>query len=146
MTASAGAPARVLRQFEPAADPGVGAPRAAEAPRPRLRVVRAPATGRSRVPFVALCVAIVAGALVTALLLNIQMARDSFERNTLNAQVSQTAQGVQDLTSKLDAASAPGALARTARSLGMVPSTGQGFLRLSDGKVIATPEAAGAKG
>ncbi len=108
--------------------------------------MRAPATGRSRVPFVALCVAIVAGALVTALLLNIQMARDSFERNTLNAQLAQTAQDTQDLTSRLDAASAPSALARTARSLGMVPGAGQGFLRLSDGKVIATPEVAGAKG
>jgi hypothetical protein len=137
-----GSAARVLRQFDPATTPTPGVERPSA---PRLRIVRSPHADRSRAPFVMLCVGLVCAAMVAVLVLNIQMARDSFQATAVQLQVAQTAQDVQRLQSQLDTASSPSHLASQARSLGMVTQGAQGFLRLSDGKIIGTTTD-GAKG
>lgn len=143
MSATTGSAARVLRQF----DPATAAPAPVRAPEaPRLRIVRSPHADRSRAPFVLLCVALVCAAMATVLVLNIQMARDSFAASDVQVRVAQTAQDVQRIRSELDAAASPAELASRSRSLGMVPQEAQAFLRLSDGTVLGVPAAEGGRG
>lgn len=113
---------------------------------PRLRLVRAPLHARTRVPFVLLCIAILVSALLGALVLNTSMARGAYEAHDLQIELAQEARTEQDLTTQLLAHTAPGALAASARALGMVPVPGLAFLRLSDGAVLGSPTPAGAGG
>ena len=112
------------------------------APRPRLRLVRAPAHERTRVPFVLLCMAILVGALLGALLLNTNMARGAYEAHHLKLELATQARDEQSLSTALDAKASPAQLAAAAQALGMVPAPGLAFLRLSDGAVLGRPEAA----
>lgn len=130
--------------FRPASRPAAS-PRTTP-PAPRLRVVRAPQTARTRVPFVVLCMAILAGALLCALLLNTTMARGAYEAHDLKQELARLAQQELDLSAELDARAAPEALAASARSLGMVPAASPAWLRLSDGAVLGSPTPAGAGG
>ncbi|MCV2393426.1 hypothetical protein OEB99_03825 [Actinotalea sp. M2MS4P-6] len=98
-----------------------------------------PARARTRVPFVALCMAVLAAALLTVLLLNTAMAQGEYERYGLATRLAQSAQRQQELVTELDEAAAPAKLAARARALGMVPSTTGGYLRLSDGAVLGDP-------
>lgn len=113
------------------------------APRPRLRVVRAPAQARTRVPFVLTCITTLASALLGVLLLNTSMAQMEYERYHLATRLSQSAQANQEMRGRLEQVSSPQALAEAARGLGMVPSTSAGYLRLSDGAVLGNPAPAG---
>lgn len=113
--------------------------RPAAAPPPRLRVVRAPAQARSRVPFVLACMALLGGALLAALLLNTQVASLAFERYELSNELGQLRQDRMDLVAQLDAKSSPTQLAQAARGLGMVEANGTGWLRLADGSVQGAP-------
>ncbi|PJI94344.1 hypothetical protein [Luteimicrobium subarcticum] len=144
MSTTDGATARVLRQFDPAGGQERSAAGAspAVANGPRLRVVRAPGADRSRAPFALLCGAVVLGALVLALLLNVQMAHGSFVSQQLEVDLARTAQDTQKLQSQVDAASSPAQLARSARELGMQPRSSQAFLRLADGKVLGATKPA----
>jgi hypothetical protein len=108
-------------------------------PKPRLRVVPPPRRARSRVPFVLACMALLTGALLVALLLNTAMAQGEYERFQLATRLAQSAQLQQELATRLDEVAAPTALAERAESLGMVPSTSRGYLRLSDGAVLGDP-------
>ncbi len=117
-----------------------------EAPRetpPRLRVVPPPRRARTRVPFVALCMAVLAASLLGVLLLNTAMAQGEYERYGLATRLAQSAQQQQELVTELDEAAAPARLAARAKALGMVPSTTGGYLRLSDGAVLGSPTPAG---
>ncbi len=113
---------------------------------PRLRVVAAPAQARTRVPFVLACMAVLAAALLTALLLNTSTAGHAFERYTLTNQLARLQQDQLDLQAQLDARSSPANLAAAARAIGMVPANGTGWLRLADGSVQGSPTPAGAGG
>jgi hypothetical protein len=115
-------------------------------PAPRLRVVAAPATARTRVPFVLACMAVLAAALIAALLLTTSTAGIAFERYTLTNQLARLQQDQLDLQAQLDAKSSPANLAAAARGIGMVPANGTGWLRLSDGTVQGAPAPAGAAG
>ncbi|GHS86612.1 hypothetical protein AGMMS50218_06800 [Actinomycetota bacterium] len=110
---------------------------------PRLRLVRPPAQARTRVPFVLACMAILAVALISALLLNTNMARGAYERHDLESELSQLAQSEQDLSAQLDQRASAAQLAAAARALGMVPADSTAWLRLSDGTVQGAPGAAG---
>lgn len=114
-------------------------------PRPRLRVVPAPAQARTRVPFVMLCMAVLAAALLGALLLNTSMAQGEYSRLDLQARLAQSAQAQQQMAGELESAASPASLAEAARALGMLPATG-GYLRLSDGAVLGDPSPAGGQG
>ena len=117
--------------------------RPATTPRPRLRVVGAPAQARSRAPFVLACMAVLAGALLTALLLNTQMASLAFERYELSNELGRLRQDRMDLVAQHDMRSSPTQLAAEARRLGMVEANGTGWLRLADGSVQGAPAPAG---
>lgn len=130
-----------------AAAPRPANPRPAEqAAPPRLRVVAAPTTARTRVPFVLACMAVLAAALLAALLLNTSTASRAFERYTLTNQLARLQQDQLDLQAQLDAKSSPANLATAARAIGMVPANGTGWLRLSDGSVQGAPAPAGSGG
>jgi len=126
--------------------PAPSRPRPASAPAPRLRVVRAPEHARTRVPFILACMAVLAGALLSALLLNTSMAASAYAKYDLSNELGRLNQDQQDLTAQLDAKASPTQLAAAAAALGMVPTNGTGWLRLSDGSVQGTPEPAGAGG
>jgi len=113
---------------------------------PRLRIVRAPQSSRARVPFVLLNIAILVGSLLGALVLNTAMAGRSYEAHDLQSELAGLARTEQDLSSQLLAHKAPGALATSARALGMVPAPELAFLRLSDGAILGSPTPAQAGG
>jgi hypothetical protein len=118
----------------------------AAAPRPRLEVVRAPANPRTRVPFVLLCMAVLAASLLGALVLNTAMAQGEYERQQLQTRLAESLQESERLAGELEHAASPAELSRAARALGMVPTTHGGYLRLSDGAVLGDPVPAGSDG
>ncbi|GIG37240.1 hypothetical protein [Cellulomonas pakistanensis] len=103
--------------------------------RPRLRLVRPPAQARTHVPFVVTCMAILAGALIAALLLNTQLAAGSYEQRSMDVRLAELARSEQALSAELDANKAPANLAARAAAQGMVPAGSTGWLQLSDGTV-----------
>ena len=111
----------------------------AEPGRPRLRVVRAPAQRRTRVPFVALCMSVLASALLGALLLHTTMAQGEYARLDLQQRLAESAQAQEQVRAELERAQSPAQLAAAAAALGMVPTTTGGYLRLSDGAVLGSP-------
>ncbi len=102
----------------------------------RLRVVRPPAQSRTRVPFVVLCVALLTGALLGALLLNTAMAQTSFDIQDKQIELARLSERHQELAQLLEVASSPPALAERARALGMVPAPAPAFLNLTEGAII----------
>ena len=116
-----------------------GRPSPRTPPPPRLRLVRPPEQPRLRVPFVLACMGLLAGALLTALLLTTSTAQAAFGTSARHAELSRLQQDGADLQAKIDAASSPEQLANSARALGMVPATGTGWVRLSDGTVAGAP-------
>lgn len=115
-----------------------GTPLAPQA-RPRIELVTAPAQPRSRIPFVLLCMTLVAGALIGALLLNTTMARGAYQAAELESALAQLAQTEQALLAEYDELASPSALAKRARKLGMVQDSTPAFIRLEDGKIIGDP-------
>jgi hypothetical protein len=114
-----------------------GRPDPRQAP-PRLRLVPAPGRARRRVPFVAVCMAVLAASLLLVLVLNTTMAQGEYTRYKLAASLAQSAQQQQELSAQLDQAASPALLAQRAQALGMVPSTVGGYVRLADGAVLGT--------
>ena len=90
-------------------------------------------------PFAAVVVGILAGGLLTLLLLNTVIAQGAFTVNQRQAQADALAVQEQALAQRVAALETPDALERRARELGMVASTTPVFLRLSDGKVLGVP-------
>jgi hypothetical protein len=121
------------------AQPGRGA---ARPPRPALRVVAAPAPDRARTAFVALCLLLLGGGLLTLLLVNTAMANGSFRLHDLQATSDQLTDRQEALRQDIAVQAAPERLAARARALGMVPSGSAAFLRLSDGRVLGVAKAA----
>jgi hypothetical protein len=78
-------------------------------------------------------------ALLAALVLNTSMAQGEYERYTLQTRLAQSAQAQQEMRTELEMAAAPTQLAGAAGSLGMVPTTSGGYLRLADGVVLGNP-------
>lgn len=138
-------PVRWAGAAAPAQPPAVP-PRPAAPEAPRLQVVRAPAHRRTRVPFVVTCIGVLVVAMVATLLLNVAMAQGEYERFALQSRLAQSAQSQERLTAELESAAAPANLAAAATSLGMVRSTGGGYLRLADGVVLGAAAPAGAGG
>ena len=111
---------------------------------PRLRVVRAPEHARTRVPFVLLCIAILAGALLGALVLNTTMASAAYDKHEMEIELARLARSEQALRTSIDAQKAPQQLAASARALGLVQAPPSAYLRLADGAVLGAPTPAGA--
>ncbi|MFH8569647.1 septum formation initiator family protein [Streptomyces sp. NPDC017993] len=96
----------------------------------------------ARTPFVLLVVVLLGSGLITLLLLNSALNQGSFELSNLEKKTDELTDEQQALQQQVDGYSAPGALERRARELGMVPGGNPAFL-LPDGTVLGKPGKAG---
>jgi hypothetical protein len=95
----------------------------------------------ARTPFVLLVVVLLGGGLICLLMLNSALNEGSFKLNDLKKQTTELTDEEQQLQRDVDDRSAPGALERRARELGMVPGGSPAFLD-PDGRVRGTPSQA----
>ncbi|MFF4327509.1 hypothetical protein ACFYZT_13380 [Streptomyces sp. NPDC001591] len=95
----------------------------------------------AKMPFVLLVVALLAGGLISLLLLNSALNQGSFQLSRLKKETTALTDEEQALQRDVDGYSAPEALQRRARELGLVPGGSPVFLR-PDGKTAGTPAAA----
>ncbi|GAB5080237.1 hypothetical protein [Arthrobacter sp. AD-310] len=110
-----------------------------------LSVVRSVPRKR-RAPFVVLCFAMLAVALIAVLVLNISVSTAQYQLVELRARQSTLTKQNQDLTQQVQNFEAPQNLAAKAKDLGMVASTVKGQIDLSTLSVTgkATPAVKGA--
>ncbi|MDX2780902.1 hypothetical protein PV379_26860, partial [Streptomyces caniscabiei] len=97
--------------------------------------------GAARTPFVLLVVLLLGGGLIGLLVLNSALSEGSFKLDDLQDDVKSYTDEEQALQRDVDAYSAPDALQRRARELGMVPGGDPAFLN-PDGTVKGVPSAA----
>ncbi|CAL9599024.1 FtsB family cell division protein [Streptomyces sp. enrichment culture] len=95
----------------------------------------------ARTPFVLLVVVLLGGGLIGLLVLNSALSEGSFELADLQKRTKTLTDEEQALQRDIDAYSAPDALQRRARELGMVPGGDPAFLG-PDGTVKGVPSAA----
>ncbi|MFJ6630286.1 septum formation initiator family protein [Streptomyces sp. NPDC091376] len=95
----------------------------------------------ARTPFVLLVVVLLGGGLITLLLLNTSLNEGSFKLSELRKKTTELTDQEQALQRDVDGRSAPDALERRARELGMVPGGGPAFLG-PDGTVRGVPKRA----
>jgi cell division protein FtsL len=117
-----------------------GTPDAPRRSRTPLSVVRT-APRKRRAPFVVLCFAMLAVALIAVLVLNISVSTAQYQLVELRARQSTLTKQNQDLTQQVQNFEAPQNLAAQAGKLGMVASTVKGQIDLSTLSVTgkATP-------
>ncbi|MFJ4789260.1 septum formation initiator family protein [Streptomyces sp. NPDC088794] len=105
-------------------------------------------TGRgqaaARTPFVLLVVLLLGGGLIGLLVLNSALSEGSFKLDDLQRDTKNLTDEEQALQRDIDSYSAPDALQRRARELGMVPGGDPAFLN-RDGTVKGVPSAAAAR-
>ncbi|MFD7325619.1 septum formation initiator family protein [Streptomyces sp. NPDC059875] len=97
----------------------------------------------ARTPFVLLVVVLLGGGLITLLLLNSALNQGSFKLRDLKTRTTELTDEEQALQRDVDDYSAPDALERRARELGMVPGGSPAFLD-PDGTVRGEPSKAAA--
>ncbi|MBL1097032.1 septum formation initiator family protein [Streptomyces coffeae] len=102
------------------------------------------ATTARRAPFVLLVVVLLGSGLIGLLVLNSSLNQGSFELSRLEKQTDELTDDRQALEQDVDRLSAPGALERRARELGMVPGGSPAFLK-PDGTVRGVPAPATAQ-
>ncbi|RDV10596.1 hypothetical protein DXK94_08730 [Arthrobacter sp. RT-1] len=121
-----------------------GAPGEGRKSRTPLSVVRSVPQKR-RAPFVVLCFAMLALALIAVLVLNISVSTAQYQLVELRARQSTLTKQNQDLTQQVQNFEAPQNLAAKAKDLGMVASTVKGQIDLSTLSVTgkATPAVKG---
>lgn len=108
----------------------------------RLMPTTGPSTA-ARTPFVLLVVLLLGGGLITLLLLNSSLNTGSFRLSELKKQTTDLTDEQQALQRDVDNLSAPDALQRRARQLGMVPGGSPAFLA-PDGRISGVPSEADA--
>ncbi|MFC9928903.1 septum formation initiator family protein [Streptomyces sp. NPDC127190] len=111
------------------------------------RLARLLPAGRARAartPFVLLVVLLLGGGLIGLLVLNSALSAGSFRMSDLQKQTKSLTDEEQALQRDIDAYSAPDALQRRARQLGMVPGGDPAFLN-PDGTVRGVPSPASAE-
>ncbi|MDQ0777852.1 cell division protein FtsB [Streptomyces aurantiacus] len=92
----------------------------------------------ARAPFVLLVVVLLGGGLIGLLVLNSALSEGSFQLDDLQKDTKSLTDEEQALQRDVDAYSAPDALQRRARELGMVPGGDPAFLN-PDGTVLGVP-------
>ncbi|WP_107048571.1 septum formation initiator family protein [Streptomyces sp. NRRL S-87] len=123
----------VIRRSGPATRPGRKGQGAGAA--------KGAAAQAARTPFVLLVVALLGGGLITLLLLNSALNEGSFQLSRLKKETTSLTDEQQALQRDVDSYSAPDALERQARRLGLVPGGSPVFLG-ADGKVGGVPSPA----
>ncbi|MCX5003238.1 hypothetical protein OHB05_11430 [Streptomyces sp. NBC_00638] len=106
------------------------------------RLLPAGAGQAARTPFVLLVVLLLGGGLIGLLVLNSALSEGAFRLDDLQKDTKSLTDEEQGLQRDVDAYSAPDALQRRARELGMVPGGDPAFLD-PDGTVKGVPGAAG---
>ena len=114
-------------------------------PAARLRVVPAAIEQTGTGKFAAICMMLLTVGLLTLLLLNTQLAQGSFTLHDLQVASGTLSDQEHELTRALDAERNPGALAKRALDMGMVPATSMAFIRLEDGAILGVAEPAAPK-
>lgn len=143
LAASAGSPARSPAAGRVARETARTSARGPARPsRPTLRVVAAPLAERGRAGFVLGASALLAGGLITLLMLNTALAQGSFRLHDLRSTSRQLADQSQALNEDIAWQATPQRLATKATALGMVPSDSVAFLRLSDGRLLGVAQPA----
>lgn len=104
--------------------------------RAALRVVDATPKTQSHTGFVLLCITLVVGGLLGALMLNIARAESSFTLSDLRREQTQLHDTRVTLEAELSQKRSPETLAVAAEDLGLVPSPSTAVLRLSDNQVL----------
>jgi hypothetical protein len=117
------------------------APRRAPAAAP-LRVIPTSIARTGNGAFAALCIALLVGGLIALLLLNTALAQGSLALGDLQRESARLDDTASNLHEQIDAASATGALARSASALGMVRMNTRGYVDLRTGTVSGNPEPA----
>ncbi|MCH6159790.1 septum formation initiator family protein [Streptomyces marispadix] len=105
------------------------------------RLVPAGTSSAARTPFVLLVVLILGAGLLGLLLLNAAVNQGSFRLSKLEKQTDELTDEQQSLQQEVDSYSAPGALEKRARELGLVPGGTPAFLA-PDGTVKGDPQPA----
>lgn len=95
----------------------------------------------ARTPFVLLVVLLLGGGLIGLLVMNSALSEGSFKKDDLQKDTKSLTDEEQALQRDIDSYSAPDALQRRARELGMVPGGDPAFLN-PDGTVKGVPSAA----
>ncbi|KUO22990.1 septum formation initiator family protein [Streptomyces dysideae] len=98
----------------------------------------------ARTPFVLLVVLLLGGGLIGLLVLNSALSEGAFKLDDLQKETKSLTDEEQSLQRDVDAYSAPDALQRRARELGMVPGGDPAFLN-PDGTVKGVPTPAAAR-
>lgn len=110
---------------------------------PVPRLTRDSATPRlTTLAFTLLVGGILVAGLALVLFINVLTTQGAFEEATLTRDVKGIEAAQQRAQQQLAMLASPGALEARARAMGMVPAAAPVFLRLSDAKVIGTPEPA----
>jgi len=127
----------------PVAGGGVRAGRAVPGQSGRARITVRPGARsvRGRTPFAVLVVALLSAGLLGLLMLNTALTEGSFDLGRLKKSTTELTDQQQTLQQQIDQQSAPDALERRARELGMVPGGDPAFLQ-DDGKVLGKPKEA----
>ncbi|AXL88161.1 hypothetical protein C4J65_07320 [Streptomyces sp. CB09001] len=107
----------------------------------RLLPIGGPRGQAARAPFVLLVVALLGGGLIGLLVLNSALSEGSFQLDDLKQRTKELTDEEQALQRDVDSYSAPQALQRRARELGMVPGGDPAFLD-PDGTVKGSPSPA----
>ncbi|MGW4203053.1 FtsB family cell division protein [Streptomyces sp. NPDC004726] len=105
------------------------------------RLMPAGPSTAARTPFVLLVVVLLGGGLITLLMLNSSLNEGSFELSELKLETTELTDEQQALQRDVDSYSAPDALERRARELGMVPGGPPAFVK-PDGGVEGVPRKA----
>ncbi|MFF4208309.1 septum formation initiator family protein [Streptomyces sp. NPDC001796] len=106
------------------------------------RLIPAGGSRAARTPFVLLVVLLLGGGLIALLMLNSALSEGAFKLDDLQRQTKSLTDEEQALQRDVDAYSAPDALQRRARELGMVPGGDPAFLN-PDGTVKGVPRPSG---
>jgi hypothetical protein len=115
-------------------------------PPSRLEIVptRSQRRARPRTVFAIASVTIVVGIVVAQLLLSVAVAQGAFQLNALQTTTTSLQRSAQVASEDLDRVESPQYLAENANELGMVSNSTPAYLRLSDGAVLGSPQAASA--
>ncbi|HVS68959.1 MAG TPA: hypothetical protein VHE56_10435 [Mycobacteriales bacterium] len=109
--------------------------------RPRLVVV-APQRVVGRTPFVLLVGGLLLSGLLSLLMLHTLAAQDAFHQTSLQQKLANLTDSEQRLEQQVQLDSAPAALRRRAKALGMVPSVVIGYHQRPNGRITAHEVAA----
>lgn len=112
----------------------------------RFRVVatREQRHARPRVFYAVVTISVIFGIIVAQLLLSVVVSSGAYEISGLLAQNRELTRTQQSMSQDLDRLASPQNLAANAEALGMVNNNTPVYLRLSDGAVLGSPEAASA--